>query len=392
MDRSSSSPRGGISRWALAISMFVVAVIVSGVAVDWLPARDGTYSYLKLFNETLLLVRNNYVEEVEARKLMRGAYEGLLATLDPQTEYLTREQYARLTGKRTGDDGDVGIDLSRRGGYLYVVSSLPGSPAEQAGLTSGARLRRIAGGSTREMTLSEARLLLRGKVGTIIEVQRFSRSGEQVVIPLTRTRPQPVRPEVAEQQGAVVLRLASLGPGAADGVRSALKGQKDAELPLLLDLRGNSTGSYEEAASLASLFLSGGEVGRIRSRAGEERVLTARRGTLIDERRIGVLVDAGTAGPAELLTQALRLRADALILGNRTFGRGTLQDYVPLNDGGYLRLSVARCVDVEGVAWDGHGLTPDRELQIAADETATGDVLLRQALDVLAEIEESPAA
>jgi carboxyl-terminal processing protease len=165
-------------RWLVAVFLFVAASSIGGLTVDWLQAREGTYSYLKLFNEVLLLVRNSYVEEVEMPGLMRGAYDGLLNSLDPDSEYLTREQYRQLTADLEPDQGDVGLDLTRRGGYLYVVSVVPGSPADLAGLVGGTRLRRIEGRSTREITLTEALLELRGPTGSEVVVQPFPRRGE----------------------------------------------------------------------------------------------------------------------------------------------------------------------------------------------------------------------
>jgi carboxyl-terminal processing protease len=376
----------------VAVFLFVTASSISGLTVDWLLAREGTYSYLKLFNEVLLLVRNSYVEEVEMPGLMRGAYDGLLGSLDPDSEYLTREQYRLLTADPDPDRGDVGLDLTRRGGYLYVVSVLPDSPADLAGLVAGTRLRRIEGRSTREITLTEALLMLRGPIGSEVVVQPFPRRGEGgEAVTLTRTRLEPPEPSARREGDAVVLRVVQLSPGVAEAAGRLLRDlDGEADHPLLIDLRGNSAGEYDEAARLVSLFLDGGEVGRIRERGGEERILTAAEGHAVRGGPVGILVDRGTAGPAELVAQALRVRAEAQLLGAQTFGRGKIQKFIPLNDGGLLRLSVARCEGPDGKTWDVQGLVPDHSLEkemteAAEAEDSSGDPILKRALEILAE-------
>jgi carboxyl-terminal processing protease len=288
------------------------------------------------------------------------------------------------------------MDLTRRSGYLYVVSVVPGSPADDAGLGTGMRLRRIEGRSTREMTVTEAVLALRGPTGTEVVVQPFpQRGGGGDPLTLTRARVETPQPEAHRAGEAVVLRVNDLSPGAAKAARRALRDLDDAGRgPLLLDLRGNSAGEYDEAVQLVSLFLPGGEVGRIRERGSEERVLTADESDGVRGGPLGILVDRGTAGPAELVAQALRVRAEAQLLGTQTFGRGKLQRFIPLNDGGLLRLSVARCEGPEGDTWDEQGLVPDHSLEkemaeAAADDEETDDPVLRRALEIL---EERPLA
>lgn len=377
----------GHGRWLAAVCVFLVAAALAGLTADRLLARDGTYSYLRLFNEVLLLVRNSYVEKVEMGHVMHGAYDGLLGTLDPQTEYISREQYARLQGGEPA--AEVGIDLSRRGGYLYVVSVLPGSPADEAGIQGGMRVRRIQGRSTRELTLTDAELMLRGPAGAKVTLQRFPGGEEPEEITLTLRPVEVPLPRLEREGDAAVLRVGSLVPGAAQAMRESL-GKVASSDTLIVDLRGVSRGDYDEAVTAASLFLGSTQVGAIRGRSGEERPLKTRRerGTA-NPARMAVLVDRGTAGPAELLAQALRLQGDRELLGGRTFGRGTLQELIPLNDGGYLRLSVQRCVDAEGNAWDGSGLTPDHVLEQREDSPSW----VAQALEILdAPVEERPAA
>jgi len=372
----------------------VVILLLAGVTIPAGAARDETYPFLRLFNEVLLLVRNNYVEETDTQGLMEGAYDGLLASLDPASEYLTREQHQRITGDEAAEQGDIGVDLSRRGGYLYVVSALPGSPAAKAGLRTGTRLRRIEGRSTREMTLTEALLALRGPLGSEVAVQRFpDRDGTPEHLTLKRARCVAAQPAARPVDGVPVLRITALPPGTAAIARRALRALNlRGEDLLLVDLRGASSGDYAEAARLAGLFAPPGEAGRLRNRAGEETLLRMEGGDRAGAGRFAVLIDAGTAGPAELIAQVLRQRGGATLIGTQTNGRATVQNYFPLGDGGVLRLSVARCVGPDGSSWDGAGLAPDRELKWESIDVAEGasedDAAVRKALEIL----RSPAA
>jgi len=385
-DDRSPRPRGH-GRWLAVLSVFLIAAALGGLTADRLLARDGTYTYLRLFNEVLLLVRNSYVEEVQMGDLMHGAYDGLLGTLDPQTEYISREQYAEL--QQQGPAAESGIDISRRGGYLYVVSVIPGSPAAEAGIEGGMRLRRIQGRSTRELTITDAELMLRGRTGDKVTLQRFPGGDDPEEVTLTLRPVELPLPRLEREGDAGVLRMGSLAPGAAQAVRESLAGLDD-EATLLVDLRGVSRGTYDEAVDVASLFLGSSQVGAIRSRDGNETALkTHKERGAPEPARMAVLVDRGTAGPAELLAQALRLRGDRELVGGRTFGRGAVQEMIPLNDGGYLRLSVRRYVDADGNPWDGSGLTPDHILEQQDD----GPSWVAQALEILdAPAEERPAA
>lgn len=358
-------------------------------AADGFAARDETYSFLKIFNEVLLLIRNNYVEETEVGGLMHGAYDGLLATLDPSSEYLSRAQYERLIAALGPEEGDVGLDLSRRGGYLYVVSALPGSPAAQAGLSPGTRLRRIDGRSTREMTLTEALLALRGPVGSEVVAQRFpDRSGAPEQVPLKRAKVLPPPPAARRVDGTAVLTVSSVPPGTAAMARRTLRSLAPRpDEPLLLDLRGASTGDYGEAAKLASLFVAPGPAGKIRDRAGEERPFTIEPGERTAAGRLVLLIDGGTAGAAEFLVQILMSRGGAEAVGSKTNGRGTVQSYLTLQDGGVLRLSVARCLGPDGENWDGKGITPGTPIEAPAAEAKGNerdeDTVLRKALEIV---------
>ncbi len=383
MNNGNNAPAKRGRRWFLPLSVALVSILSLGIALEWVVARDSTYSYLRLFNEVLLLVDRNYVEKTELTDLMEGAYDGLLASLDPESEYLTREQYVQLMAVPGPDDGDVGMELSRRGGYLFVLSVVPGSPADQGGVTGGMRVRRIEGISTRQMTLTEARLALRGSVGTQVSVQRFPGNGEEMLV-LQRAHVRVPEPDAERVGHSVVLRIPHLSPGSASRARAALR---DLRGPVtgtfLLDLRGTSVGQYEEVGRMASLFLEDGEVGRIRSRDGSEQILEAKGESLKDELRVAVLVDRGTAGPGELLAQALRSRLGAEIMGSRTFGRASLQEFIPLEDGGMIHLSVARCVGPDGESWERDGLEPDQAVDVDPENSGDEDSVLLKALELL---------
>jgi carboxyl-terminal processing protease len=193
--------------------------------------------------------------------------------------------------------------------------------------------------------------------------------------------------------GVPVLRITSVSPGTAAVARRTLRQLSlKGDSLLLVDLRGASAGDYAEAARLAAIFAPPGEAGRLRDRSGEETILKMEGGDKASAGRVAVLIDAGTAGPAELVAQVLKQRRGATLIGSQTNGRASVQSYFPLGDGGVLRLSVARCQGPDGSSWDGTGLTPDRELKWESVETpadaSEDEAAVRKALEIL----RSPAA
>lgn len=382
----------------LGLSMGFFGMFLLGVMVSRNLALEGTYTYLKLFNEVLSLVNNSYVDDVEVDSVMRGAYKGLLSELDPFSEYMTSEQHAdylRRLAEELPEGGapDAGIRVARKSGILTVVAVRPGSDAAAHGITSGDRIRRIGDDSTRDMPLFRAEALLSTTAGTKVPLSLVRRDEPRKLdadVEISRIAPlRPTLEEAGEHPGAAVLRIPTFEAGTAEGVSRAL--QKARELAVrrvLIDLRGNAWGSMEEAAETASLFTGPGVAARLAGSDGSSaEILGGRRAAFAGV--VAVLVDAGTAEAAELFAAALRDGHGAKVMGEETFGIGAEQELLPLKNGGYLKLSVRKYLSPAGASWHGKGLSPDLPMAVAQENLSAEErraQQLRQALEQLKEL------
>ncbi len=369
-------------------------------------AIEGTYTYLKLFNEVLSLVRNSYVDDVETPALIRGAWRGMLGEMDPASEYLTPEEYrtwAAYDEKRSrgADISDAGIRVARKAGMLLVVSVKPGSPAESLGITPGDRIRRIGDRPATDMSVAEAEALLAGGAGPSVFLSVARRSEPRKIegeLALERTPWGKAGYEVADaEKGVAVLRVPHFRSGMADQVRAFLgRAAAGGVGRILVDLRGNAWGDTDEAVRAASHFTGEGVVARIEERGGEGRDLRAAAGTRSWKGILVVLLDGSTAGAAELFAAALRDHADtrAVLVGEKSFGVGAEQEMLALKDGGYLRLSVRRYVSPKGTSWHAVGLDPSTTMVVTQDDLSRAQRLekqLEQAIDHLRSLEPASA-
>jgi len=385
-----------LGRKQLLTAVFAVAVTVSvavGVAASRAPAPGGTtdestYGYLKLFNEVLALVRNTYVEDVPQNNLMKGAYEGLLSSLDGESEYLTASEYDAIRSGKDSGDADLGIFLARREGVLFIAAVLPGTDAQAKGLRMGDQIRRIGDRSGRELNLSEATRALQGPAGSSL-VLAISRREEPRREDVTVVRKKPALPMpnlLPARDGVAVVDLPAFGPGSAKAFSGILdKLQKDKVRRAVFDLRGNAWGKLDEAVRAASFLVGGTPIAKIRDRKGEETPLVGVGPKSPWTGEILLLTDPGTAYAAEAFVAALVDDGVAKQAGETTLGRGGEQEFIPLANGDYLSLTVRKLVSPSGKAWHGSGLTPS--VSLPADPADAfkdrADHQLRKAIDWL---------
>jgi len=369
----------------VAVSGFLVAFTLLGGVLGHSLAVEGTYSYLKLFNEVLFLIRNNYVEPVKEETLMEGAYRGMLEDLDPQSEYLTAPEFRRASrGERNGP-ADVGLVLSKRRGYAVVVSALEGSPAARAGLLTGDQILTIDQRSTRSMGAWEASQALQGRAGTEVRLAVI-RSDDSQKNELRLLRKLPLRTPVAQnllEPGVGLLRLGGLQTGDAERVRKSLQTlRSQGAIRLLLDLRSNGGSNLEEAVKMAGLFTGEGKVVTVSNRVTGIRELQAPAGGPAWAGAVVVLVNGGTANAAEVLAAAIRDRAGASLVGEKTWGIGAVQEVIALPAGDGIRISVGKYLSPNGTEWNGAGLKPDVE-EIASRPSTGPDLQVQKGLEVL---------
>jgi carboxyl-terminal processing protease len=368
----------------LILSTALTLFTVSGAMIGRVVAVEGTYSYLKLFNEALYLIVHNYVQPVQIDMLMEGAYRGMLESLDPANEYLAPASYERAYKGEIDGPAGVGLSLSKRRGYIIVVSVAPGSPAADGGLHTGDVLVTIDGRSTRQLGVWEATQALSGKSGskTTINLSPIDSAGRKTVT-LVRKVLAPPAPAAAVEAGEVgIVRIGGLREGDARRVDLAVASLKRrGATRLLLDLRGCTSDALAEAIGTASLFVSAGRIVSVSDRYEGDKSYQADGRRLAWDGPVAVLVDPGTAGVCEVLAAALRDDRDAPILGQRTWGEGAVRKLLPLQHGDGIFLATGKYLSPAGKEWHGQGIQPD--VSIDGRLTDAGDPQQKKAIEYL---------
>jgi len=378
------------SRARLAIATASTA-IVAYVAVGSLLGRvmgDTTYGQLAVFNEVVRMVLDSYVEPINLDRAMSAADRGLTEALDGDSVYLDEEEFKAYQQGPRDSDAEVGLTLTRRFGFLMTLAPRVGSPAEKAGLRAGDILKTIDGRHTRPLGPPAGERLLRGAPGSIVKLQILRAGSDPLDVSVVRERPTPALPSarmLAEAVGYV--KLPELSPRSADEVRDAVEGlARSGARRLVLDVRGAAFGQPAEAVRVAELFMKGGVVAKLTGRKRADQILSADPARSVWELPLAVLVDRGTAGPAEIAAAALLDSGRATLVGEHTFGRAAVQRAIPLGTGG-LVLTVARYVSPKGNVIHGKGIAPTVAVDLPDEPPAEGstptDLILEKALDVL---------
>ncbi|HEV8702886.1 MAG TPA: S41 family peptidase [Candidatus Polarisedimenticolia bacterium] len=368
----------------LVLSTALVLFSVSGAMMGRVVAVEGTYSYLKLFNEALYLIVHNYVQPVQLDGLMEGAYRGMLESLDPVNEYLSPVQYEKAFRGDAGGPAGAGLTLSKRRGYLVVVSVQAGSPAAEAGMQTGDVVVMIDGRSTRLMGVWEASRALRGKPSTkvTLNVSPVAAAGRKTIELTRRTLAPPAPSGTLEAPDAGVVRVAALQEGDAKRLDQAIAGlKKRGAARLLLDLRGCSSDSLAEGIGAASLFINDGTIVTVTDRYDGDKAYKADGRRRVWSGPLVVLVNEGTSGACEVLAAALHDDRSAPIVGQKTWGEGAVRALLPLQQGDGIFLATGRLQSPSGKEWHGQGIQPD--LAIEGRPTDSDDPQLKKAIEYL---------
>lgn len=358
--------KNGLSGWMVWMSALVL--IAAGLAVgpgpNLVASATSAYSELRAFTEVLSLVEENYVEEIDAKKLMRGAIRGMLRTLDPHTSYLSPEYFKEMELETSGRFGGLGVEISIRGGVLTVVTPIEDTPAYKAGVQAGDQIIRIEKELTKDMTIQEVVKRLRGQPGTKVKIT-VVRKGESRPRDFTITRQiiriKSVRSRMLPDEIAYI-RIRSFQSSTGKEVEAALSSlQEGGAKALVLDLRNNPGGLLSQAVSVADLFLKAGSLivyteGRMANQSHRYVSTTPARGGKIP---MAILVNAGSASASEIVAGALQDLKRAKVIGVKTFGKGSVQTIVPLSDGSGLRLTTALYFTPNGRLIQGEGIAPD---------------------------------
>ncbi len=377
----------------VVVSALVVVLTLAGGLAGRTSAVEGTYDYLKVFNEVLYLSVNNYVEPTQIEALMDGAYRGMLETLDPGNEYLDAREYARASRGDAAGTADVGLRVSKRHGYIVILSALPGSPAAAAGLKTGDAILTIDTKPTRLMGVWQAEQALRGKPGTKVTLGLSpAEGGDRKEKALERKVIVPPAPagKIAET-GVGAVRILGLRDGDARRVDQAIAGLREQGMKrLLLDLRGCTSTALAEAIGVASLFMKDGVVVTVADRHDGDKAYRTDGRKRSWSGPMVVLVDEGTSRSCEVVTAALRDGLGTPVVGERTWGAGTVSSLLPLPNGDGLFLATGLMQSPAGKEWNAKGLDPD--LAIPSDTEEGKDTQRQKAIDYLKGVSRQDAA
>ncbi len=362
----------------VSLSLLVICYVTLGYVLAKTGVDDRSYRSLTVFGEVLQHVQLDYVEELNLPQVTSGALHGLLEALDPMSSYLTPREYADYKQKsQKAAKGEVGITLSKRFGYIVVVSVLPDGPAHKGGLRFGDILEAIAGFTTREMSVGQAQILLSGDPGTAVKVAVVGRGRtEPKDMELIRAQITPPHATADKLSGDVgYLSVVALDPGKTSEIREKLQ-QFDRQglHKLVLDLRECGRGEASEAMSVARLFLASGTIATLRGQTVSKQEFTADPAKVVWKYPMTVLVSGSTAGAAEILAGAIGGNKRGDLVGSRTFGIASEQKLIPLEDGAALVLTVANYYPPSGKAIAEEGVAPTVEVRTAREEQNAGNV------------------
>lgn len=358
----------------LAFGLVMAVLFSGGRAVQGVSAVNGesgeAYDRLETFTAILTIVQKNYVEEVGTKDLLEGAVNGMLGSLDPHSAYLTPELYKELQVDTKGSFGGLGIEITNRSGVLTVVSPIEDTPAYRAGIQPGDQIIKIEGEFTKDMALMDAVKKMRGRPGSKVTIS-VKREGKADLIDFTITREDIQIQSVKSRDlggGYGYVRITQFQERTAQNVDDALGQIADSNggtiRGLVLDLRNDPGGLLSQAVKVTDEFLDSGMIvytdGRLDSQ--NQKYFAHKQGSHTDFPMV-VLVNGGTASAAEIVAGALQDHKRALVLGTKTFGKGSVQTILPLDDSSAIRLTTARYYTPGGRSIQATGIVPDIEME-----------------------------
>ena len=321
-----------------------------------------TYRQLSIFNEVYNRVKNQYVEELTDKELVEKALNGMLQALDPHSSYMNEEVFKEMQEDTSGTFGGLGIEITTDKGFIKIISPIDDTPAFEAGIQAGDYITHLNGESVVDMNLKEAIDIMRGEVGTSITITIIRGSEEPFDVELIRDtiKMASVKHRVLNDVG--VLRVSTFNEQTTSGLKDSIQELEESENPpigYVLDLRNNPGGLLTESVSVSDLFLEQGEIVSIRGREKKDvQVFSAKKGDLINQKPLVVLINEGSASASEIVAGALQDHDRAVIMGMKSFGKGSVQTIVPI-DSGAIRLTIAKYYTPSGDSIQAVGIEPD---------------------------------
>ena len=329
--------------------------------------ENNIYKKIDLFGEVLDKINKEYVDEIDQSESMDSAINGLLQSLDPYSAYMSPEIFKEMKTETSGEFGGLGIEVSMESGVVKVISPIDDTPASRAGIKSGDYIVKIDGIQVQGKSLTEAVELMRGLVGTEIELT-IRRRGEKKALTFVIVREtieiQSVKSELLEKNIGY-LRLTSFNENSAEQIKKKiieLEKNKDISA-YILDLRNNPGGLLSQAIKISDFFLENGEIVSTKSRKKiENRKWFAKKGDLTNGKTLIVLINYGSASASEIVAGALQDQKRAILLGENSYGKGSVQSIIPLKNKGAIRLTVAKYYLPSGKSISDVGVSPDIEV------------------------------
>jgi carboxyl-terminal processing protease len=354
----------------LIIFLFLNGLFFTNFSIS---AETNIYKKIDLFGEVLEKVNKEYVDEINQSESMDSAINGLLQSLDPYSSYLTPEIFNEMQTETSGEFGGLGIEVSMESGVVKVISPIDDTPASRAGIKAGDYIVKIEDTQVQGKTLSEAVDLMRGPVGSSIELT-VRRKGKKKALTFNITREiieiQSVKTDLLEKNIGYI-RLTSFNENSSEQIKNKIKNfEKNQDVKAyVLDLRNNPGGLLSQAIRISDFFLDNGEIVSTKGRkVSENRKWFANKGDLTGGKTLVILINYGSASASEIVAGALKDHKRAIILGENSYGKGSVQSIIPLKNKGAIKLTVAKYYLPSGKSISEVGVSPDIEINEEGDE------------------------
>ena len=348
----------------LIIIFFFNILFAANISIS---AEDNIYKKIDLFGEVLKKINEEYVDEINQSESMDSAINGLLQSLDPYSAYMSPEIFNEMQTETSGEFGGLGIEVGMESGVVKVISPIDDTPASRAGIKAGDYIVKIEDTQVQGKSLTEAVDLMRGPVGSSIELT-VRRRGEKKAITFNVVREiieiQSVKTDLLENNIGYI-RLTSFNENSGEQIENKIKNlEKNQNVnAYILDLRNNPGGLLSQAIKISDFFLDNGEIVSTKSRkASENRKWFAKKGDITKGKTLVVLINYGSASASEIVAGALKDHKRAIILGENSYGKGSVQSIIPLKNKGAIRLTVAKYYLPSGKSISEVGVSPDIEI------------------------------
>ena len=354
--------------------LFIVTIILLNVSSKVYSQNiDKLYEKIDLFSEVLETIQNEYVEDVDQAEAMDSAINGLLQSLDPYSSYMNQETFEESQSETTGEFGGLGIEVSMEAGVVKVIAPMDDTPASRAGIKAGDYIVKINAEQVRGKTLMEAVNLMRGPVGTSIEITVRRKGLKKAKIFKITRKIIEIKSVISKLVDNKVgyLRLRAFNQNSSDQLKKEIsKIEKNKKLVgYILDLRNNPGGLLTQAIEISDLFLNDGEIVSTKGKKNREnRKFFARKGDRIKGKPLIVLINNGSASASEIVAGALQDQKRAVLLGETTFGKGSVQSIIPLKNKGALRLTISKYYLPSGKSISEVGVLPDIKIEEKGEE------------------------